>query len=594
MDINDQENNRSVATLVWLGRYIKPHWIYLILSALTLCGVVAFNITQVHITNLIITFTFDGEFNQVLNLILLLGIIVVAGLVIIYIRDWSVGVLASRTIRDIRDRFTNRLIALPVSFHDSTHSGELMSRYNNEMSAIESYIRDFASKTIFQPVMFLAAFLYLLFIDWRLLLVSICFAPFTVLLIKRFSKVIERYQSTYFKKLSESNRHIEDTLGGMAVVKSYCLEDRQVHKVNNLIRDCADTEIRSKKWYYGGMLPLFIVMNHFPRIICALVGGHMVIRGEITSGELLAFILSLAYLIQPMKELPDLIKETYLFIAAGHRLAAIDKLPQERQTGGNFSNLDADPIVEFRNVTLEYNPGEEIIHNLSFCIPPKKFIAIVGPSGSGKSSILNLLTGFYSPLNGTVCVYGEELEKWSLENLRSQFAYVPQDDLLFPGTIEDNIRFGNPHATREQIIHAAKLANIHSFISNLPNGYQHLVSERGNNLSGGQKQRLSVARAIVSDAPIILLDEATSALDLETEAALLANLKQLKGERTIIAVAHRLDTIRAADQIIVMNNGKLEEMGSHIQLIRLKGMYHNLFNKELKGGDDNNNAEVTA
>jgi subfamily B ATP-binding cassette protein MsbA len=261
--------------------------------------------------------------------------------------------------------------------------------------------------------------------------------------------------------LGDTNRTIQDTISGISVVKTYNLETYQYEKVNDNLLKSLQAGIASKKLYYSVLLPLFIVMNHLPRILCILLGGYLAIIGEITAGELFAFVQLLTYLVQPMKEFPNMIQQTYNFLSAGYRVASIFLIPKERTDGNYFQQNESQNIIEFRKVSLTYNESEDVLKNVSCTIKPGAFIGIVGPSGSGKSTILNLLSGFINPSSGGIYLYGKPIEIWNLTQLRSQFSYVSQDDFLFPGTIEENIKYGNPEATYSEVIEASKKAQAH-------------------------------------------------------------------------------------------------------------------------------------
>lgn len=335
------------------------------------------------------------------------------------------------------------------------------------------------------------------------------------------------------------------------------------------------------------MSTLFITIRQVPVLVTAAYGGYLAINGQMTPGSLFAFLYLLHFLIEPMAPFTDLIPQLRAATAAADRIIGVLQHPIEWTGGQSFALDPARPIIEYADVSFAYNGQVGVLNEMNFSIPHHRTVALVGPSGSGKSTVFKLLCGFYEPDEGSVKLNDRKLDQWNLEAVRRQLSLVAQDTYLFPATVAENIAYGHPGATRDEIIKAARAANAHDFIMNLPHGYDTLVGERGNRLSGGQRQRLGIARAILKNAPILLLDEPTSALDVQSEALVQEALERMMGGRTVLVIAHRMSTIKQADEILVLDHGRIVEQGSHQVLIEKDGLYKQLYLKQFQNGEAN-------
>jgi ABC-type multidrug transport system fused ATPase/permease subunit len=324
---------------------------------------------------------------------------------------------------------------------------------------------------------------------------------------------------------------------------------------------------------------MFMVYE-FPYVVCATYGGYLAFNGRISAGSLIAFMLLQRFIVNPTSQLPNLIMNIRSSLGAGKRLLQLYTLQTEETSGEEYKQKDSDTAIDFHKVSFHYASGNEAIKNLSFKVKRGSNTAIVGASGCGKSTIMNLICGFYKLNDGEIEIYGKNIKHWKLSSLREEIALVSQDTYLYPDSIEENIKFGKPFSTREEVIRAAKAADAHSFIMELCNGYDTQVGERGVKLSGGQRQRLGIARAILKGAPILLLDEPTSALDYESELLIQQVLEEVSRDKTIITIAHRLSTIKKADRILVMDKGTIKEWGTHDELILKDGIYKKLYNQQ--------------
>jgi ABC-type multidrug transport system fused ATPase/permease subunit len=317
----------------------------------------------------------------------------------------------------------------------------------------------------------------------------------------------------------------------------------------------------------------------------AVCGGYLALTGRVTPGGLFAFMYLLHFLIEPLSSGPDLIAALRAATGTAGRIVEVMHRPVERADGQVFEADPAKPAIRYEDVSFGYGEQTHVLDGVSFSISHHKMVALVGHSGSGKSTVLKLLCGFYEPRAGGVELYGRGLGEWNLESLRRQLALVAQDTYLFPASIAENISYGRPGATMGEIIEAAKMANAHRFILELPDGYSTLVGERGNRLSGGERQRIGIARAILKDAPILLLDEPTSALDTQSESLIQEALERFMQGRTVLVIAHRLSTIKHADEIFVLDGGRVAERGTHEDLIGQGGVYRQLYLKQFESED---------
>lgn len=575
-------NLRVLPALKWLSGFIKPYIKIVFLNLVSVIIIVIFNIFQVHTIQKLINTTLMGQFEQVKGLIPLLVCGVAVGILSTFVRDYCVGKFTAYTIRDIKNSIMQAVIHMEVSSKDKIHSGDVLSRMANEVAEVERFTSSNISNYLSQPLMFLVSFIYLFQINKELLLVSVFFFPAIVLLIERVSKKMANYREHHYNMLGQANSVIQDTIQGIVTVKMYSIQKDRVEKAQDKLVASQNFNIKSSKIYYAVILPCFIVMNHFPRIVCILFGGYLAITDGLDVGGLFAFVWLLDYIIGPMKEVPDMIRNAYSFAAASKRIREILNLPKERQTGFAFPAANQEPVMQFLNVSFQYNDSAKVLHDINFSIQKSGLVGIVGASGSGKSTMLHLISGFYPCNQGQIRLFGQGIEKWNIEEYRKNIALVNQESYLFPCTIEENIRHGNEAASIEQVLEAAKAVHAHEFISVLPDAYQTNLGEQGLGLSGGQKQRLSLARALLKDTPILLLDEPTSALDIQSEMQIKACLEKLKLSKTVIVVAHRLSTLEHADMIIVLKEGRIVETGTHAELYTLKGEYHGLYSKQME------------
>ncbi len=522
-----------------------------------------------------------------------LAIRVVLVMVLMSLVAWTrtkmMGRIAENCAAELRRRAAEKLLTIPVPKLDAIHTGDHLSRLTNDISVISTYLNTYAFWLFTLPVMAVVAMAYMTYINWQMIVATIVFLPLLLFLTARASAPIGTISKELQQNLAGVNNVTQDALGGAEVVKAYNLHKEMERRFDEEM----DRTVVSGLQLAGrkALLRASSVMSGlFPFILPLGIGGYFTIQGIITIGDLLAYLLLLNSVTFPLSALPNVVGEHQRAMGALERVEEMINEPAERSHGQAFSPVpNGDVVLATQNLSFGYDE-EQVLRNLSFEIRRGETVALVGASGSGKTTVFKLLTGFYPPDSGQVLLYGKPLEQWQLSAARREMALVAQDTFLFPGTVAENIALGRPQATREEIVDAARRANAHEFISKLPQGYDHVLTERGANLSGGQRQRMAIARAILVDTPILLLDEATSALDTESEYLVQQALEDMAATRTTLVIAHRLSTIRDATRILVLDQGRICESGTHQQLMEKGGLYRQLYFRQFsdngqQGGD---------
>lgn len=558
---------------------VKPYKNWLILSAICAAATGACDVVSVSLITKLIDSILSASSSMIFEIILLILAIVLVGLVASYLMPYSSGRVGSYAIRDLRNKTVQHLDNVEVSIKDKMSTGDTTSRLNNDISMVERFIGNL-SDYIYTPLIVLLTFVYLLTIQWKLVILSSLSVPIALIISNKLSKPMGKYNEEYYKYLGETNSLMQDAIVGINVIKAFNLQDIFHAKCSEKLNK--SLEVYDNKINVRGalMMPIMFMVYEFPYVICATYGGYLAIYENLSTSGLVAFVLLIGYLVGPTSNLPNLVMNALSAAGASRRLFALLELPIERSDGSEFERGKEEYDIEFENVCFGYEENKEILKNLSFKLKRGSSVALVGHSGAGKSTVMNLICGFYKADRGSIKLYGRNIEDWNLTSLRQQLALVSQDTYLYPDSIENNIRFGKLDSTHKDVVAAAKKANAHDYIMNLSNGYDTEVSERGVKLSGGQKQRISIARAILRETPILLLDEPTSALDSESELLVQQSLEQLTQNKTVLTIAHRLSTIKQVDLILVIDNGTIVESGTHDELLNKGGLYKKLYFKQ--------------
>jgi ABC-type multidrug transport system fused ATPase/permease subunit len=493
---------------------------------------------------------------------------------------WFVNV-AERSLADIRRDTYFKLITLPMNFFSNRRVGELNSRISADLSQIQDTLTTTIAEMIRQSVLLIGGIAFMAIISVKLAIALLILVPPLIVFALFFGRFIRKISKEAQDKLAESNTIIEETLQGIASVKAFVNEAFEAGRYGKNIRDVADIAIRGAK--YRGIFVSFIVFCLFGAVIAIIgYGCILVSHNELKVGELFKFALYATFVGSAMGSFPDLYANVQKAVGASERVLEILSEQGEDVSINETDNVIKQRIagnLSFSNVEFAYpsRPELTVLNKISFDAAAGQKVAIVGPSGSGKSTMAALILQFYDPQSGTVSFDGKPAADYSLTDIRNQVAIVPQDVMLFGGTIRENIAYGKLSASDDEILQAAQRANAHQFITSFPEGYETIVGERGVKLSGGQRQRIAIARALLKNPSILILDEATSSLDSESERLVQEALEELMKNRTSIIIAHRLSTIREADKIIVLEKGKIIESGSHQELIgNENGLYRYL------------------
>ena len=485
------------------------------------------------------------------------------------------------TLANVRLALYTNLVKLPMSFFSQKRVGELNSRISNDIGQIQDTLTTTIAEFLRQFILIIGSFIMLASINWKLTIMMISVVPIVGVAAVIFGKFIRKYSKTVQDKVAESQVVVEETMQGISIVKAFANEWYEIQRYKQRISEVVKIGIKGGQ--FRGYFASFIIVCLFGTIVAVVwYGVTLAIAGEITVGQLFTFILYSSYVGASSGGIAELYSQMQKAIGATERVfELLEEVPEKINSD---SEIDIEKIkgeVTFQNVAFSYPSRKEIqvLKNVSFKANFGQKIAIVGPSGTGKSTIASLLLRFYDIENGTILIDNKNIYDYDLETLRGNMSIVPQDVILFGGTIRENIAYGKPNATNEEIMLAAKQANAFNFVEGFPEKFETIVGERGIKLSGGQRQRIAIARALLKNPSILILDEATSSLDSESEKLVQEALEILMQGRTSIIIAHRLSTIRSADQILVLDNGEIKEQGTHKELIDLEnGMYKNLSN----------------
>jgi len=488
--------------------------------------------------------------------------------------NWFVEV-AEKGLADIRRDTYHKLITLPMNFFSQRRVGELNSRLSADLSQIQDAITTTLAEMIRQIIIFIGGITFLILVSGKLTLMLLAVLPILVVVAVTFGKFIRKISRQAQDKLAESNTIVEETLQGISNVKAFVNESFEVGRYNKSVREVVKIAMRGAK--FRGIFASFIVFCLFGTIVSVVwYGSHLVQTGEISIASMFTFILLSTFVGAAMGSFPELYATMQKAFGASERVLEIlaeENEPISMDQEKNAIHQRIHGNLDFQNVVFSYPSRKEItvLNGVSFEAKKGEKVAIIGPSGAGKSTIAGLILRFYETQSGSLLFDGIPSTEFSLTDIRNQVAIVPQDVLLFGGTIRENIAYGRLNASEEDILMAARRANAHEFISSFPEGYDTLVGERGVKLSGGQRQRIAIARALLKDPALLILDEATSSLDSESERLVQEALEELMKNRTSIIIAHRLSTIREADKIIVLEKGKVIESGKHSELMKNEG-----------------------
>lgn len=493
-------------------------------------------------------------------------------------------VMGAMMERDMRRELFEHYEKLSFSYYDNNNSGQMMSRLVSDLFDISEFAHHGPENLFISLIKLVGSFIFLTIINWRLV---IPLSVIVLLMVIFSSKQSKRMHATFLdnrKKIGDINARLQDTLSGIRVVQSFANEEIERKKF------AASNEnfLSSKKENYrcmGSFSAWNIFFQGLMYLTVLVFGGYLISQDKMEPADLAMYALYIGIFISPIQILVELTEMIQKGLSGFRRFSAIMETEPDIEDAPDAKELkDVKGDVKYDHVIFRYNEDEPVLSDVSFSIPAGRSIALVGPSGGGKTTICSLLPRFYELTGGKITIDGEDIKDFTLESLRKNIGIVQQDVYLFCGTVRENIAYGKPDASDEEIIEAAKNANIHDFIMSLPDGYDTFVGERGTRLSGGQKQRISIARVFLKNPPILILDEATSALDNESERHIQKSLEELSKNRTTITIAHRLSTIRGADEIIVITEDGIAERGSHDELMAIDGIYAKYYRMQFQAG----------
>lgn len=483
---------------------------------------------------------------------------------------------SSRIAADLRKMVFERVQRLSLGYLTSQRAGDIMNRITADTDRIRNLIQEVFTTALFQTAMLIGVSVLLFQIDWRLALIVILPAPLVAYIqVSVWRKVLRKLFHKQFRIHDQANSFLHDVLSGIRVVKSFGKEKYETMRFQKYNGLFAQASIRSET-VYSYLAPISNYLIQIGLYFVLLAGSYMIVNGTLTLGELVQFTGYTMMIYGPISFLLNMPRWIANAAMAVDRVFSVIDEQQEIADRPDSVEMQIQGQIEFRNVTFGYKSYEPVLKNIHLEIKKGEMIGLVGHSGAGKSTLINLVSRFYDVNEGEILVDGVDIRKMKQEHYRSQIGVVLQETFLFRGTIADNIRYAKPDASLEEIIQAAKVANAHDFIVRLPDGYDTLLEEDGRNLSGGERQRVAIARAVLNDPRILILDEATASLDIDTETAIQEALKRITAGRTTIAIAHRLSTLRNADRLVVLDKGEIAEIGSHQELMELKGIYYKL------------------
>jgi ATP-binding cassette subfamily B protein len=581
-------------TMIKLIQYLGSYRVAIVFVMLVAVASTVFSILGPKILGNATTKLFEGvlaqiagtgsvDFGYIGNIILeVLGLYLLSA-ILSYIQGWMMTNIAINITYRFRRDIAAKINRIPLKYFDGTNHGEVLSRVTNDVDTISQSLNQSLTQIITSVTTVLGVLVMMLTISWQMTLVALIMVPISFIIIT----VIINLSQGYFKRqqdyLGHVSGHVEEMYGGHVVMKAFNGEEKSVGQFDQINNTLYDSAWKSQ-FLSGMMFPIINFVGNLGYVAICILGGYLAINNAITVGNIQAFIQYVRSFTQPITQIANISNIFQQTAAAAERVFQFLAEPEELPETTNPIKLSTvQGRVDFKDVHFGYSPDKIIINDFSFYAEPGQKIAIVGPTGAGKTTMVKLLMRFYDVTSGAIMVDGHNIKDFTREDLRCMFGMVLQDTWLYNGTIMENIRYGRPDASDDEVIAAAKAAHIDHFVRTLPDGYNMVINEESTNLSQGQMQLLTIARAILADPSILILDEATSSVDTHTEVLIQKATDELMKNRTSFIIAHRLSTIRDADWILVMNNGDIVEQGKHAKLLAKNGFYAELYNSQFEG-----------
>ena len=503
-------------------------------------------------------------------------VIAVIGAIATYIDNYYTTSVGQWVANDLRIRIYEHLHRLSLRFYETAKTGALMSTITSDVATIQSFASSSTLSIIVDVITIVFMIGLMFWLDWDFTLIALAITPFLLMAVMHFKKAVKEVTRTVRARQSEVVAVVQEGLGSVRAVKAFGRQDLEIAHLEAASHATVEAALRARQ-VKSLLSPMVSIVVAICTAIVLWRGTALIVAGTMTAGALTVYLAYLAKFFKPVKDLATMtsaIAQTTVALERIQKILSADAIIRERQDAADPGRVRG--AIAFENIAFGYDDETQVLRDVSFKIEPGQVVGIVGPTGSGKSTVLSLLPRFYDPSGGRILIDGADVATFKLASLRAQVGFVLQETVLFRGTIRENIAYGRPGATDEEVVAAAKVANADEFIGRMPHGYDTVVGERGDTLSGGQRQRIGIARAVIRNSPIMILDEPTAALDTESEHLVIDALRELMKGRTVIMIAHRLSTISHADKIVVLKDGVVAEEGSHSELLARNGVYAEL------------------